>query len=81
MVPPGHEQGVADAIARDVDKQGLRTGVYGARYLLEILSDYGHANLAYRVATRTDEREEIADPVSSEDAAEVVEKAASETHG
>lgn len=55
MVPPGREQGVADTIARDVDKQGLRTGVYGARYLLEILSDYGHANLAYRVATRTDE--------------------------
>ncbi len=55
MVPAGHEQGVADAIARDVDRQGLRTGVYGARYLLEILSDYGHANLAYRVATRTEE--------------------------
>lgn len=55
MVPVGREQGVADTIARDVDKQGLRTGVYGARYLLEILSDYGHANLAYRVATRTDE--------------------------
>lgn len=55
MVPPGREQSVADAIARDVDKQGLRTGVYGARYLLEILSDYGHANLAYRVAARTDE--------------------------
>ena len=55
MVPPGREQGVADTIARDVDKQGLRTGVYGARYLLEILSDHGHANLAYRVATRTDE--------------------------
>lgn len=55
MVPAGREQGVADAIARDVDKQGLRTGVYGARYLLEILSDYGHADLAYRVATRTDE--------------------------
>jgi alpha-L-rhamnosidase len=55
MVPPGREQSVADTIARDVDKQGLRTGVYGARYLLETLSDYGHANLAYRVATRTDE--------------------------
>jgi alpha-L-rhamnosidase len=55
MVPPGREQDVANAIANDVDRQGLRTGVYGARYLLEILSDYGHANLAYRVATRTDE--------------------------
>ncbi|MCW4461997.1 glycoside hydrolase family 78 protein [Sphingomonas sp. BT-65] len=55
MAPAGREQGVADAIARDVAKQGLRTGVFGTRYLLEILSDYGHADLAYRVATRTDE--------------------------
>lgn len=55
MTPKGREQGVADAIARDVDKQGLRTGVYGTRHLLEMLSDYGHADLAYRVATRTDE--------------------------
>ncbi|WP_423605631.1 family 78 glycoside hydrolase catalytic domain [Sphingomonas sp. MS122] len=55
MVPAGREQGVADAIARDVDRQGLRTGVYGTRHLLEILSDYGHADLAYRVATRTQE--------------------------
>jgi alpha-L-rhamnosidase len=55
MTPRGREQSVADAIARDVDKQGLRTGVYGTRHLLEMLSDYGHADLAYRVATRTDE--------------------------
>lgn len=55
MAPAGREQGVADAIARDVGKQGLRTGVYGTRHLLEILSDYGHADLAYRVATRTEE--------------------------
>lgn len=55
MVPPGREQDVANTIANDVKEQGLRTGVYGARYLLEILSDYGYADLAYRVATRTDE--------------------------
>ncbi|HEY0624591.1 family 78 glycoside hydrolase catalytic domain [Sphingomonas sp.] len=55
MAPAGREQGVADTIARDVDKQGLRTGVYGTRHLLELLSDYGHADLAYRIATRTDE--------------------------
>jgi len=55
MAPAGREQSVADAIARDVDKQGLRTGVYGTRHLLEMLSDYGHADLAYRVATRTEE--------------------------
>lgn len=55
MVPTGREKDVAAAIANDVKDQGLRTGVYGARYLLEILSDYGYADLAYRVATRTDE--------------------------
>lgn len=55
MVPDGREQDVAKAIANNVEQEGLRTGVYGARYLLEILSDYGYANLAYRVATRTDE--------------------------
>lgn len=55
MAPDGRGQSVADAVARDVEKQGLRTGVYGTRYLLEILSDHGHGDLAYRVATRTDE--------------------------
>lgn len=55
MAPAGREQGVADAIARDVDRQGLRTGVFATRHLLELLSDHGHADLAYRVATRTDE--------------------------
>lgn len=55
MVPEGRAQDVADAIANNVEQEGLRTGVYGARYLLEILSDYGYADLAYRVATRTDE--------------------------
>ena len=55
MVPDGQEQKVADTIAADVDARGLRAGVYGTRYLLNILSDYGHTDLAYRVATRTDE--------------------------
>ncbi|QNA86136.1 family 78 glycoside hydrolase catalytic domain [Sphingomonas sp. So64.6b] len=55
MVPDGAEQAVADTIAADVEKNGLRTGVYATRYLLEILSDHGHADLAYKVATRTDE--------------------------
>jgi len=55
MVPDGAEQAVADTIAGDADKHGLTTGVYATRYLLEILSDHGHADLAYRIATRTDE--------------------------
>ncbi|WEK43408.1 MAG: family 78 glycoside hydrolase catalytic domain [Candidatus Sphingomonas colombiensis] len=55
MTPVGMEQKVADTIAADVDARGLRAGVYGTRYLLEILSDYGHADLAYRIASRTDQ--------------------------
>ena len=55
MVPDGGEQAVADTIAADAEKNGLRTGVFGTRYLLEMLSDYGHADLAYKIATRTDE--------------------------
>ncbi|MET0245793.1 MAG: family 78 glycoside hydrolase catalytic domain [Sphingomonas sp.] len=55
MTPPGREQRVADAIARDVRKQGLQTGVFGTRYLLEVLSDHGHGDLAYALATRRDE--------------------------
>ncbi|MFV3073496.1 family 78 glycoside hydrolase catalytic domain [Niveispirillum fermenti] len=55
MVPDGQEASVAAAIAADAEKNGLRTGVFGTRYLLEVLSDHGHADLAYRIATRTDE--------------------------
>jgi len=55
MVPDGQAQKVADAIAKDVEARGLRAGVFGTRYLLDLLSDYGHADLAYRVATRSDE--------------------------
>jgi alpha-L-rhamnosidase len=29
--------------------------VYGTRYLLDLLSDHGHADLAYKLASRTDE--------------------------
>jgi alpha-L-rhamnosidase len=55
MVPDGAEQAVAETIAADAEQHGLRTGVYATRYLLDILSDHGHADLAYRIATRTDE--------------------------
>ena len=55
MVPAGREQSVADAIAADVSARGLQAGVYGTRYLLNLLSDYGYPDLAYKLATRTDE--------------------------
>lgn len=55
MVPDGRAADVAAAIARDAEKNGLRTGVFGTRYLLPVLSDHGYADLAYRLATRTEE--------------------------
>lgn len=55
MVPDGRVSSVAAVIAADVERNGLRTGVFGTRYLLEVLSDHGHADLAYRLATATTE--------------------------
>ncbi|MFV3126594.1 family 78 glycoside hydrolase catalytic domain [Niveispirillum sp. KHB5.9] len=55
MVPDGREAAVAATIATDAEKNGLRTGVFGTRYLLPVLSDHGYADLAYRLATRRDE--------------------------
>ncbi|HYH34643.1 MAG TPA: family 78 glycoside hydrolase catalytic domain [Nocardioides sp.] len=57
LVPEGDEQHVADNLARDVRevRDGhLWTGVLGTKYLLPILTEYGHGDLAYRVATQVD---------------------------
>lgn len=51
MTPQGAEQAVADWLASDVAANGLRAGVFGTRYLLDVLSDYGHADAAYALAT------------------------------
>lgn len=52
MTPEGGEQGVADWLAADASANGIRAGVFGTRYLLDVLSDHGHANVAYGLATR-----------------------------
>ena len=57
LVPDGDEQRVADNLARDIREvrnAHLWTGVLGTKYLLPILTDYGHGDLAHRVATQTD---------------------------
>lgn len=51
MTPQGDAQAVADWLASDVAANGLRSGVFGTRYLLDVLSDYGHADAAYALAT------------------------------
>jgi len=49
-------QRVADSLAADVTAKGdkLNTGSLGSKYLLPVLTDYGHADLAYRVAVQTE---------------------------
>jgi alpha-L-rhamnosidase len=48
-------QRVADGIAADVAAKGtkLNTGVLGTKYLLPVLTEHGHADVAYALATQT----------------------------
>ncbi|PZG19665.1 hypothetical protein C1I95_11155 [Micromonospora craterilacus] len=48
-------QRVADRLAQDVVERGyhLDTGTLGTKYLLPVLTQYGHEDVAYRVATQT----------------------------
>jgi len=57
MVPAGHERAVVAHIADDLRARGYRpgVGVFGARYLLGLLSDNSFGDVAYRVATQTEE--------------------------
>ena len=54
IVPDGEEQNVADAVAADLEANdyALAMGVYPMRYGLTLLTDYGHADTVYRVATK-----------------------------
>src|SRR3954466_3969679 len=49
------EQRVVDSIADDVHAKGdtLNTGVLGTKYLPPVLTEHGHADLAYTLATQT----------------------------
>ena len=53
LAPDGDQQAIADGLAADVVAKGdhLATGANGSKYILPMLSQYGHADLAYQVAT------------------------------
>ncbi len=53
LAPAGDQQAIADGLAADVVAKGnhLATGANGSKYILPVLSQYGHADLAYQVAT------------------------------
>lgn len=55
LVPDGREQDVADSLAADVVAHGdhLTTGILGTNVLLPMLTKYGHADVAARVADQT----------------------------
>ncbi len=56
LVPEGEEHAVADTLARLVREADghLRTGFLGTPALLSALSEHGHAELAYEVASAAD---------------------------
>lgn len=55
LVPAAVVQRVVDSIAADVRAKGdtLNTGVLGTKYLLPVLTEHGHADLAHTLATQT----------------------------
>jgi alpha-L-rhamnosidase len=57
MVPGEHEEAVVGNLVTDVmeTRNGhLNTGVHGTKFLLPALTEYGHLDVAYAVATATD---------------------------
>jgi alpha-L-rhamnosidase len=55
LIPAAARQEVADRIAADVVSRGihLNTGVLSTKYLLPVLTEYGHADLALALARQT----------------------------
>jgi alpha-L-rhamnosidase len=54
LVPDDRRQAVLDGLVADVRARGdhLNTGALGTKYLLRVLTEHGHGELAYRVATQ-----------------------------
>lgn len=54
IVPEGHEQAVADNLARMIEENDglLEFGSMGSRCVLQVLTDYGHVQTAYDMAVK-----------------------------
>jgi alpha-L-rhamnosidase len=55
MVPQENRQSVVDALIRkiaDQNKNHVATGLVGGQWLMQTLSDYGHPDIAYQMATQ-----------------------------
>ncbi len=58
LAPEGEASRIAEALAAKVqgDNTGhVDTGIFGTRYLFDVLADYGYADLAFKVLTGTTE--------------------------
>ncbi|MDW7692065.1 family 78 glycoside hydrolase catalytic domain [Flammeovirgaceae bacterium SG7u.111] len=55
ITPPTLKKRVIDQVAKDVEANGFHpsTGFLGTSYLLPLLSEYGHHEVAYKTATQT----------------------------
>ncbi len=56
ITPPEERQKVFSYLLRDVQincSYHLNTGIFGTRYLLQVLSNYGHPETAYKIVTQT----------------------------
>jgi alpha-L-rhamnosidase len=54
VVPPEHEAEVVSALVADIKNQSnhINCGIIGSRFILEVLSRFGHADLALALATQ-----------------------------
>jgi len=56
LVPPALQAASAERLAADIRRRGtkLSTGFIGTPYILDVLADHGHADLAYGLLLQTD---------------------------
>ena len=54
LVPDEYVESVVDSLVKDIKEKDyhLDTGCVGTKYILPILCDYGHEDIAYRIATQ-----------------------------
>jgi alpha-L-rhamnosidase len=55
MVPPEFRAAVVDSLTRNIEQKSaghVGTGLVGAQWLMRTLSDNGHADIAYQIATQ-----------------------------
>jgi len=55
MVPAANRQGVVEALVAKINQQNqghIATGLIGGQWLMQVLSDNGHADVAYEIASQ-----------------------------